>query len=277
MSSDEEGSIDSEIEESKSKKIGLTKCSISANLNFNVNSAKKWVLSYIKNNMGISDGIKIHNAHIAITAFGEELLRFLVYSVIEEIKKNKVKLYEIEMKNLENIVKVNNELYEFYGGRKKYDDSVHYIDQYFMEQKLFDQYMENEFGSNINIVGVNLNYLFYLLTTATSAVLMTGEIIREYSKKTTLSNDMITCAVKIHMKGNILKRLLVRIEAACDSVVETRKKDKEKKDKEKEDKEPKKETKKKDKEPKKETKKKPKKEIKKKSDDEDDNNNDEDE
>lgn len=218
----------SEVEQIADKKIKLTKYSINANLNFNVNVTKKWIVSYLKKNMGI-ESFKINNAHILVTAFGEELLHFLIYSVIEYLKKNKIKLYEINIDNLKMVIKSNDELNEFYSGRKAYDDSVHYMEQYFMDQKLFDQYIEVIFGKNIIIEGVNINYLFYLLTTATSAILMSGELIREFSKRTTLTGDMIICATKIHFKDKLLKRLLVRMEDANNLIVEYRKKDKEEK------------------------------------------------
>lgn len=217
--------VDVEIDE---EERGVNKETKRANLSFNVNKTHKWVKDFFgkcdklpKRVKGTDDEVletvKHPNAKFIITVIDQIICLDFVDEALKTAPKGKAELYLVNDENLQNIVKMNDDYkYTFSSMISGYDCKQTYAKLINLNENDVKKYIASHaLGGGLSTVNVDnsgLNFLAYVLANIRSRVCSMGYTISKYAKKTTVSPKTLICASNAFFKGELLKKILTKME-----------------------------------------------------------------
>jgi hypothetical protein len=205
-------------EEVKTEKTNaLTK---KAGLSFNVNTFKRWMISYFENNE--LEKPKFSGSHVAVSALTESLVTVIISAAKKQITKGTSGLYDIHRGFIISAIQLNPELRDtFISYLHTFDPTMNYGDQLCIDYKTVVNYLESHEGGNIQFQQIAYNCLSYFVVKFISQVLRTAHACVQYSKRKTLDPRSIITAVNIHTTGTLNNALRMRIEEALRNIGST--------------------------------------------------------
>lgn len=225
--SEENNATNHVAENGKKKQTGkpkknheFDKITTKAKLNFNVTAFKKWLkkkcvddrkIFYDKNEKEHTP--KIGGATIALAAVNEKLCYIILYAVVKSLKENKDGLYYITVNEMINAIKTEHDLRKnIMTYLEMYDDSLCYKDQYCVQDKIINRYIDETFGGCVHMTNEAFNLLVYILLKMSTKIVDIAYIIMVYSKKKTLTSSLILACVSILMTNPIANVIKIKIE-----------------------------------------------------------------
>jgi len=213
------------------KKFKRTKLTQKANLYFNVNVFRSWLIKYYKQNEFYipspkvkkgeeapkkSSNIipKLNGVHIALAAVSQVLCDHILKKSISQLDPEPSGLYNICRAPIALAVQLNSDLkHLFIRAMEFYDWNMLYTDQFCLSYSQVMKYIEETMGKNVIMLDTKAyNLLAYLLLKFNMELSSTIYHILITSKKRSLGFNTITGAINILCTGSLKHDLLLKLQ-----------------------------------------------------------------
>jgi len=184
--------------------------------NFNVSTAKKSLMSYIKDNLNSDLGII--NAQYVYSAIAEFISKYVVNASGKYNGRVEEKADLVVVK-LENVQRAVRESKDFGSDIHTLNDSfshgtMDYAEGFFATKKGLREFLETKVfaNSNINIPNETLNYVAYIVKHILAMLTKTACIMADCGNKKKVMIKHFKYACKVHFTGELLNLLMQRVE-----------------------------------------------------------------
>ena len=184
--------------------------------NFNVSSAKKSLMSYIKDNLNSDLGII--NAQYVYSAIAEFISKYVV-SASGKYNGRVEEKADLVVVKLENVQRAVRESKDFGSDIHALNDSfshgvMDYAEGFFATKKGLREFLETKVfsNSNINIPNETLNYVAYIVKHILAMLTKTACIMADCGNKKKVMIKHFKYACKVHFTGELLNLLMQRVE-----------------------------------------------------------------
>jgi hypothetical protein len=212
--------------------IKRTKLTEKANLLFNVNLYKKWLVNFYKQNNMTTDSDnnsipKLNGIHVAFAAVSQVLCDVVLNESITHLSSENSGLFNISRPAIRYAVLLNSDLrHLFVRSMEKFDKDMIYDDQYCLPKKEVLQFIEHTMGKNIiSLDNKAYNLLAYLLLKFNMELATNIYNMMLYAKKRSLGFKSIIYAVKNLCNGELQNKLLLKLNDTMKLIVSVKQDD----------------------------------------------------
>lgn len=214
-----------------SKKPEINNATLQAELFFNVNQTKRWLVGFYAahgdddmyrdmEQLGVQKEqvkTKILKAHYAITAADQVVCISLVNLASPRARKSTGNLYTINENDLLDSIRLDNEFsYAFGNHLKFYDRMVNYSQlmgiNYKQLNNFIDTYADGSGNSSIILDDSARNFLLFIMHTNRVMLARSAKVICRYARKVMVDDRSVMCALEIHFTGNLFRTMFKKLE-----------------------------------------------------------------
>lgn len=182
-------------------KKNINKLTTQANLSFNVNCFRKYLMNVFE--LFNCQKPKCNKAHVYLACFNELLCRKIIENVQEHLSKDSNGLFKITRQALKYSIELNINLNKcLFSHILTYDETLLYENKYPISKQTVVNFIERNFGTDIFITQQAYDFLSYILVKTSNHVIINLIELLKYSGKKTLNYSTILHAVRLELKNS---------------------------------------------------------------------------